>query len=60
MLNKLKLDDLKVQSFITELDEQQASQVAGGGRWETRVSACVSVEICENSLDTFCYRCDAP
>ena len=58
MLNKLKLDDLKVQSFITELDDQQASQVAGGGRWESRVSACMSEQICEiDSNETLCHIC---
>jgi hypothetical protein len=60
MLNKLKLDDLKVQSFITELDEQHASQIVGGIRAETRVSECIegSIQICESeSQDTFCYVC---
>lgn len=60
MLNKLKLDDLKVQSFITELDNQQLSQIVGGIRAETRVTACIeaSDQICESeSQDTFCYVC---
>jgi hypothetical protein len=57
---KLRLGDLQVQSFVTALDEHEASQIASG-RWVwTRVSACIeaSVEICyAQSQDTFCYKC---
>jgi len=57
---KLRLADLQVQSFVTALDEHEASQIAGG-RWVwTRVTACIneSINLCESqSQDTFCYMC---
>lgn len=60
MPKKLQLDDLKVQSFITELDEHHGSQIVGGIWAPTRVTACIeaSEQICESkSQDTFCYVC---
>jgi hypothetical protein len=33
---KLRLADLQVQSFVTALDEHEASQIAGGYPWPTR------------------------
>jgi hypothetical protein len=57
---KLQLADLQVQSFVTALDDHEASQVAGGRYVWTRVSACfeASVQVCYSaSQDTFCYKC---
>jgi hypothetical protein len=57
---KLRLADLQVQSFVTALDEHEASQIAGGYPWPTRVSACfeASIKVCYSaSQDTFCYVC---
>jgi hypothetical protein len=57
---KLHLADLQVQSFVTALDEHEASQVAGGRYVWTRVSACfeASIQVCySQSQDTFCYKC---
>ena len=57
---KLRLADLQVQSFVTALDEHETSQIAGGLRAWTLVSACIeaSIQICyAQSQDTFCYKC---
>lgn len=57
---KLQLADLQVQSFVTALDEHEASQIAGGNLVPTRVSACfeASIQVCYSaSQDTFCYVC---
>jgi len=40
----------RCKSFVTALDEHEASQGAGGYPWATRVSACfaASINLCEN------------
>jgi hypothetical protein len=35
---KLKLDGLKIQSFVTELDEQRTEKVKGGNKWESALT----------------------
>lgn len=47
---KLRLADLQVQSFVTTLDEHEASQIAGGIWVWTRVTGCIteSINLCEN------------
>jgi hypothetical protein len=49
---KLRLADLQVQSFVTALDEHEASQIAGGRYRATYVSECIeeSINICEQSV----------
>src|SRR5262249_42679078 len=42
---KLRLADLQVQSFVTALDEHEASQIAGGYPWPTRVTGCIAESI---------------
>jgi hypothetical protein len=55
-LRKLRLADLQVQSFVTALDEHEASQVAGGIWAETRVTECItqSIKLCEQSTHNLC------
>lgn len=53
---QLRLADLQVQSFVTALDEDEASQIAGG-RWVwTRVTGCIteSINLCEQSTHDLC------
>jgi hypothetical protein len=53
MKNKLKLSDLKVQSFVTELEKKETETVKGGVRTETPV--CFSaVPACVNSNAPHC------
>jgi hypothetical protein len=55
-LQKLRLADLQVQSFVTALDEHEASQVAGGRYVMTRVTECItqSINLCEQSTHNLC------
>jgi hypothetical protein len=55
-LQKLRLADLQVQSFVTALDEHEAGQVAGGIWAPTRVTECItaSIRLCEQSTHNLC------
>jgi len=58
-MKKLKLNDLKVQSFITKLEESDALTVQGGIR--TNGPQCTANGACLNTHANFCqHTCGYP
>ncbi len=35
MAKKLELKDLKIQSFVTSLNDKQSAELKGGNKWES-------------------------
>jgi len=52
MPKKLSLDDLKVQSFVTAVNSEEASSIMGG----TTQTLCLSIHTsCCDTVDSSCY-----
>jgi hypothetical protein len=49
MAKKLSLDDLKVQSFVTTLNAEQADQLVGGTRVDTTCDSITHICGCTNA-----------
>ena len=55
-MKKLKLDDLKVKSFVTSLDEKNVNTIKGGGHGDSHGVGCSNENEC-NSIGEF--GCDS-
>jgi hypothetical protein len=51
---KLKLENLEVQSFVTQLDEEKKKNVKGGTFPSVAMTWCGGPAICD---DSFIWRC---
>jgi len=55
MAGKLKLDDLKVQSFVTTLTAEEAGQLVGGSGYDGSVDCCSQIgPACSGTRHSWC------
>ena len=63
MPKKLKLNALRIKSFVTSIDDMDQDKVKGGG---TQITQCILVseclpcsKACTNTCETPCGSCEA-
>lgn len=55
MVKKLSLDDLKVQSFVTTVTDEEARRLMGASGWDGTIDCCSEIgPACSSTQHSWC------